>query len=45
VARAGDVVVQRGTNHTWINRGDVVCRLAMLFLDAEEPPELLEPAR
>ena len=38
--RAGDVVVQRGTNHAWINRGDAVCRLAMVFIDAEEPPEL-----
>ena len=37
---AGDVVVQRGTNHAWINRGDVVCRLGMVFIDAEEPPEL-----
>jgi hypothetical protein len=38
--RAGDVVVQRGTNHAWINRGDGVCRLGMVFIDAEEPPEL-----
>lgn len=38
--RAGDVVVQRATNHAWINRGDAVCRLAMVFIDAEEPPEL-----
>jgi mannose-6-phosphate isomerase-like protein (cupin superfamily) len=37
---AGDVVVQRGTNHAWINRGDAVCRLGMVFVDAEEPPEL-----
>jgi mannose-6-phosphate isomerase-like protein (cupin superfamily) len=38
--RAGDVVVQRATNHAWINRGDAVCRLAMVFVDAEEPPEI-----
>jgi mannose-6-phosphate isomerase-like protein (cupin superfamily) len=37
---AGDVVVQRGTNHAWINRGKQVCRLGMVFIDAEEPPEL-----
>ena len=37
---AGDVVVQRGTNHAWINRGDAVCRLGMVFIDAEEPAEL-----
>ena len=37
---AGDVVVQRATNHAWINRGDAVCHLGMVFIDAEEPPEL-----
>ena len=37
---AGDVVVQRGTHHAWINRGDAVCRLGMVFIDADEPPEL-----
>jgi mannose-6-phosphate isomerase-like protein (cupin superfamily) len=38
--RTGDVVIQRATNHAWINRGDAVCRLGMVFIDAEEPPEL-----
>lgn len=33
----GDVVVQQGTNHAWINRGTATCRLAMVFIDAEEP--------
>ena len=37
VLKAGDVVVQQGTNHAWINRGKATCRLAMVFLDAEEP--------
>jgi mannose-6-phosphate isomerase-like protein (cupin superfamily) len=37
----GDVVVQRGTNHAWINRGSATCRLGMVFIDAEEPPEVL----
>lgn len=35
--KAGDVVVQQGTNHAWINRGRATCRLAMVFVDAEEP--------
>jgi mannose-6-phosphate isomerase-like protein (cupin superfamily) len=35
--KAGDVVVQQGTNHAWINRGSATCRLAMVFMDAEEP--------
>ncbi|HET7668853.1 MAG TPA: cupin domain-containing protein [Burkholderiales bacterium] len=38
--RAGDVVVQRATNHAWINRGEALCRLGMVFIDAEEPGEL-----
>ena len=37
VLGAGDVVVQQGTNHAWINRGAATCRLAMVFIDAEEP--------
>ncbi len=32
--RAGDVVIQRGTNHAWVNRGDKPCRLAVVLLDA-----------
>lgn len=35
--KAGDVVVQQATNHAWINRGTATCRLAMVFVDAEEP--------
>lgn len=38
--KAGDVVVQQATNHAWINRGSSVCRLAMVFVDAEEPEEI-----
>ena len=38
---AGDVVVQQATNHAWINRGDRPCRLAMVFIDAEEPEQIL----
>jgi uncharacterized cupin superfamily protein len=38
--QAGDVVVQQGTNHAWFNRGTVPCRLAMVFVDAQEPAVL-----
>jgi mannose-6-phosphate isomerase-like protein (cupin superfamily) len=38
--RAGDVVIQQATNHAWSNRGAATCRLAMVFIDAEEPKEL-----
>lgn len=34
VMEAGDVMVQRGTNHSWHNRGDVPCRLAVVLIDA-----------
>ena len=30
---AGDVVVQRGTNHSWENRSDVVVRMAFVMID------------
>jgi quercetin dioxygenase-like cupin family protein len=32
---AGDVVIQRGTNHVWHNRGAAPCRFAWVLLDAE----------
>lgn len=31
--RAGDVLIQRGTNHGWVNEGSVPCRLAVVLLD------------
>jgi len=33
--RAGDVMVQRGTNHAWVNRGTVPARLAFVLIDAK----------
>lgn len=33
--KQGDVVVQRGTNHAWANRGKHRARLAFVLLDAE----------
>lgn len=35
VLRAGDVVVQRGTNHAWANRSDKVCRVMFVLTDAK----------
>ena len=31
--RAGDVVVQRGTNHAWSNRSGKPCRVAFILID------------
>lgn len=33
--RAGDVLVQRGTVHNWMNRGAEPCRIAFVLIDAE----------
>ena len=30
---AGDIVVQRGTNHAWSNRSDSPCRMAFVLID------------
>jgi len=34
--RAGDVVVQRGTNHAWVNRGVQPCQIAFVLIDAQD---------
>jgi mannose-6-phosphate isomerase-like protein (cupin superfamily) len=34
--RAGDVLVQRGTDHAWVNRGKQNCRIAFVLIDALE---------
>jgi len=31
---AGDVLVQRGTNHAWVNRSGENCRVAFVLIDA-----------
>jgi quercetin dioxygenase-like cupin family protein len=33
--RAGDVMVQRGTNHAWVNRGTTPARIAFVLIDAQ----------
>jgi hypothetical protein len=33
VVRAGDVVIQRGTNHGWANRSGRNCRIAFVLID------------
>jgi len=35
---AGDVVVQRGTNHAWVNRGQEPCAVAFILVDAKPLP-------
>ena len=33
--KAGDVLVQRGTIHNWVNRGSVPCQIAFVLIDAK----------
>jgi quercetin dioxygenase-like cupin family protein len=33
--KVGDVMVQRGTKHAWMNRGSVPCRLAVVLVDGK----------
>ena len=36
--QAGDVLVQQGTSHAWVNRGTTPCRIAFVLIDAKEIP-------
>ena len=36
--RPGDCIVQRGTNHAWVNKGDKPCLLAAILIDAKPAP-------
>jgi mannose-6-phosphate isomerase-like protein (cupin superfamily) len=36
--RAGDVLVQQGTNHAWVNRGARPCKVAFVLVDAAGSP-------
>ena len=38
--RAGDIVIQRGTNHGWANRSDKPCRIAFILIDGKFSDEL-----
>ena len=33
ICRAGDIIVQRGTNHGWSNRSDHNCRIVFVLID------------
>jgi mannose-6-phosphate isomerase-like protein (cupin superfamily) len=34
--RAGDVLIQRGTNHAWANRSSKTCRIAFVLIDGRK---------
>jgi hypothetical protein len=33
--KTGDVLLQRGTNHSWSNRSARICRIAVVAIDAD----------
>jgi mannose-6-phosphate isomerase-like protein (cupin superfamily) len=35
--KAGDVLIQQGTNHAWVNNGTKPCRIAFILIDAKTP--------
>ncbi len=35
VLKAGDVVIQRGTSHSWANRSDKPCRILFVLIDGK----------
>lgn len=37
---AGDVLIQRGTNHAWTNRSDAPCRMLFVLVDGAFEPEV-----
>jgi hypothetical protein len=37
VLRAGDILIQRGTNHAWANRSAAVARIAFVLIDGARP--------
>lgn len=38
--KAGDIIIQRGTNHGWANRSEKNCRIAFILIDGKYSPEL-----
>ena len=40
--RAGDVVIQRGTNHAWANRSGKPCRMLFVLVDGRYEPSVAE---
>lgn len=41
-AKAGDIVIQRGTDHAWANRGDTIARVVFVLVGGEYQPDVLD---
>jgi hypothetical protein len=35
--KTGDIVVQQGTNHAWVNNSQSMCRIAFVLIDGIDP--------
>ncbi len=42
VLHRGDVLIQRGTNHAWVNRSAEICRMLYVIIGGKMSPELLK---
>jgi len=40
--KRGDVVIQRGTNHSWANRSDKLCRMLFVLVSGQFDPALAD---
>jgi hypothetical protein len=38
--KAGDFIIQRGTNHAWINRSGQVCRMLFIMIGGQFSDEI-----
>jgi mannose-6-phosphate isomerase-like protein (cupin superfamily) len=45
LVRAGDIIIQRGTNHAWANRSGRNCRIAFILIDGVFAEELAQSPR
>jgi len=41
--KAGDVMIQQGTNHAWVNNSGKSCRIAFILVDSKEPAAWKKP--
>ena len=39
--KAGDIIIQRGTNHAWANRSGKICSMAFILIDGQFTNEML----
>jgi len=43
--KAGDMVVQRGTNHAWSNRGTKPCSIVFVLVDGMTPRDAADDSK